>query len=195
MGALSLYAAGAGARVVAVEADPVALDQLRRNLAANPGLAGRVTVVPKAVAARAGAVRLGARRKPGDSMSSALLADAPSSWLAEATTPADLALLVGGAGRLLIKLDIEGGEYDVLPAISPLLRPRSRLLVSFHPAILRGTGEPDVAARTRAAVEPLSGWRAAPVGPTGAADLGWLPEATVDIQVSDTWLFSAPDAD
>src|SRR3712207_221008 len=49
VGPTALYAAGIARRVVAAEADPAALDQLRRNLAANPGLAARIEVVPRAV--------------------------------------------------------------------------------------------------------------------------------------------------
>ena len=87
VGPTALYAAAIARRVVAVEADPAALDQLRRNLAANPELAARVEVVPRAVHARDGHVTLGARRKPGDSMSSTLLGDAGRTWQAATLTP------------------------------------------------------------------------------------------------------------
>src|SRR5687768_12227840 len=76
VGPSSLYAAFRARRVVAVEADPAALDQLRRNLAVNPALTEKIEVVPRALATAPGLVTMGARRKPGDSMSSVLLAEA-----------------------------------------------------------------------------------------------------------------------
>jgi predicted nicotinamide N-methyase len=64
VGPLSLFAAGMGARVIAVEADPRAEVQLRRNLAANPDFAHRVTVMARAAApipGRSGWERAGSR--------------------------------------------------------------------------------------------------------------------------------------
>src|SRR5215207_5157387 len=48
VGPTALVAAGAGAQVFAIEADPAALEQLAANLAANPELAQRITVLPRA---------------------------------------------------------------------------------------------------------------------------------------------------
>ncbi len=190
VGPISLYAAGLGARVVAAEADPAALDQLRRNLAANPDLAARVTVVPRAVAPLAGTVAFGARRKPGDSMSSILLAEAGRGWTAEAITPGELARLVEPAVRLFVKLDIEGGEYGLLPAMAPLLAHQYPvILVSFHPGILAEIGEPDPNGRLATALTPLSGWRAFAIGPGGPVDRGTVPDAVIWEPGVDTWLF------
>lgn len=161
VGPVTLYAAARGARVIAVEADPAALVQLRANIAANPGLMARIQVVDRAAAPQPGTVRLGARRKPGDSMSSALLAGAERSWDAVAITPDELAGLVGHPERLVIKLDIEGGEYSLLPHMGPLLaQPGTALLLSLHPEILAESGAEDPAAATRAALAPLRGWQA-----------------------------------
>ena len=49
VGPTTLYAAAVARRVIAVEADPAALDQLQRNLAVNPDLAQRIEVVPRAI--------------------------------------------------------------------------------------------------------------------------------------------------
>lgn len=190
VGALSLYAAACGARVIAVEADPAARDQLRRNLAVNPDLARRIEVVAKAVAPRPGHVRLGARRKPGDSMSSALLADADTTWTAEAITPEQVAGLIPEGSPLAVKLDIEGGEYALLPALAPILARRgAALLVSFHPAILRQSGDPDPGGTARAAFAALAGWRASSVGAGEPAPSWSDPDAT---ERCDTWLFERP---
>ena len=178
VGALSLYAAALGARVLAVEADPVALEQLRRNLLANPALAARIDVLPKAVAPRAGAVRLGARRKRGDSMSSTLLAGSGTSWSAEAVTPEALMVLAEEGRRLVVKLDIEGGEYGLLPTLAPALARRDAvLLASFHPVILRESRDPDPDATGRAAFAALAGWRATPIGADEPAPAWSDPDA------------------
>jgi FkbM family methyltransferase len=162
VGPTVLFAASLGAaRVVAVEADPRALDLLRGNLAANPDLAARVTVVAAAASAAPGPVRLGAARKRGDSMSSALLAGADDAWEAPAVTPAELVALGEGEGPLVVKVDIEGGEYDLLPALAAALPPRCRrILVAFHPALLAaaGTDSVQIKLRTRAIFDALSGF-------------------------------------
>ncbi|MCC6212516.1 MAG: FkbM family methyltransferase [Burkholderiales bacterium] len=137
VGPTALYAAALGARVIALEADPVALHQLQRNLAANPALAARIEVLARAVHASEGPVAFGARRKPGDSMSSVLVAPGAVTWVARTITPAALAARIGAEARLFIKIDIEGGEYELLPAMGPLLaRPNCRVLLSLHPGIL-----------------------------------------------------------
>jgi FkbM family methyltransferase len=162
VGPLTLHAAALGAEVVALEADPAALDQLRRNLAANPDLAGRVTLVPKALAASPGPVRMGARRKPGDSMSSVLLADSQSNWIAPATTAGELAS--DARPFDLIKLDIEGGEYAILPTLQPLLDATPALLLALHPDILAASGDPNPEGTSRDALAILRGWNAARIG-------------------------------
>jgi len=155
VGPTALYAAARGARVVALEADPVALSQLRRNLDVNPELARNIEVLARAVHATEGRVTFGARRKPGDSMSSVLLAPGAATWLADTITPAALADRIG-PGRLFIKLDIEGGEYELLPAMRPLVgRADCRVLVSFHPGIL-ATAMPDAAQREAATSRALA---------------------------------------
>jgi FkbM family methyltransferase len=179
VGALTLYAAALGARVVAVEADPKALDQLRRNLAANPNLSTQVTVIPRALSPDGEPVRLGARRKPGDSMSSALLADAGPTWIAEATTSGSIITDIGTDLRRHLKLDIEGGEYAVLPTLGPLLAGAEALLLALHPDILAESGVADVPGATARALEPLRGWTCARIGPDGLtpASMSEIPEA------------------
>jgi FkbM family methyltransferase len=168
VGPTALYAAARGARVIALEADPVALAQLRRNLAVNPDLAQRIEVLARAVHAAEGRVTLGARRKPGDSMSSVLITPGAVTWVAETITPAALAARIGAGGRLFIKIDIEGGEYELLPAMRPLLeRPDCRVLLSLHPGIL-ATVLPDPAQReaaTRRALEAFEGFAAHALAP------------------------------
>ena len=69
VGPLSIIAAKCGARVVALEPDPVALRMFRLNLALNPDVAANITVVPSALGLRHGTSYLSST-KLGNSMSS-----------------------------------------------------------------------------------------------------------------------------
>jgi FkbM family methyltransferase len=196
VGPTALYAAGRAKRVIAVEADPAALDQLRRNLSANPELASRIEVIGRAVHADPGVITLGARRKPGDSMSSTLLAGAPNRWHAPTLTPDELVSRVDGGERLVVKLDIEGGEYALLPAAAPLLQRADAVLVSFHPKILAQAvpDAEDARGRVRAALKPLAGWAARRVTERGA---GWRSPMPMLVRLGllrrlpgEEWLFT-----
>ena len=170
VGPTALYAACVARRVIAVEADPAALDQLRRNLAANADLAQRTEVLARAIHAREGHITFGARRKPGDSMSSVLLAEAEHTWEAATITPRQIADMLAPDERLVIKMDLEGAEYALLPSLGPLLDRANAVLISFHPKILgAAVGARDAARRTRAAVSALSRLRACPVVASGPA--------------------------
>jgi FkbM family methyltransferase len=176
VGPTALYAAGVARRVIAVEADPAALAQLRRNLEVNPDLARRIEVMPRAVHAEEWPVTMGARRKPGDSMSSLLLDSAGRTWEAATVTPSQLAAMIADAERLFVKIDIEGAEYDLLPALEPLLNRAHAVLISFHPKILAAAvGDTSEAGRkTRAALAALAGFRARPLGGKPSASLAPL---------------------
>lgn len=198
IGATSLFAAAEGARVLSLEADPAALEQMQANLAVNPDLAGRIEVIPKALAAQTGTLRMGARRKPGDSMSSLLLADASArTWEVAPIAPAELAHRLPKNVSVLVKLDIEGGEYALLPAMAPVLaRADHGLILSFHPrALWERYGQDGTAFRsqTLAALDALHGWNAFPLeasGPSRQADPIDDLEATLLSNVaSATWLF------
>ena len=70
----------------------------------------------------------------------------------------------GRSGSLVVKIDIEGGEYDLLPPLAAAL-PRGRtraLIVAFHPGLLRDAGRSDAAVRdaTRLCFARWTGWNA-----------------------------------
>jgi len=195
VGPTALYAAARGARVVALEADPVALSQLHRNLAANPALACRIELLARAVHATEGQVRFGARRKPGDSMSSVLIAPGAATWIADTITPQALAARVGASERLFVKMDIEGGEYELLPFMRPLLdRPGCKVLVSFHPGIL-ATVVPDAAgqeAATRRALGVFAGFASHALDASGLVAREPDAAAIAARAAPDKWLFLRP---
>lgn len=193
VGPLSLLAAARGAGVVAVEADPAAQHQLRRNLAVNPELAERIEVVEAAISPSPGTVRLGSRRKRGDSMSSVLLAEGPGAWTAPAVTPAMLAERLCGPEPRVIKIDIEGAEYTLLSHLGPLLSGQNvSVLVSFHPVILARAASADVAARAQDAVASFEGWEAFAIMPAGPVAQGPLQASRFSTDRTDAWLFRRP---
>lgn len=163
VGPTALFSAALGARVVAVEADPAAQEQLSRNLAANPALSAVIIPVSAAATPDGAPVRLGAARKRGDSMSSALLARSGDSWASPGISPAALLSLanVPAGAALVVKIDIEGGEYALVPVLAPLLPECTRaVLLAVHPRILEASGAGTEAIRdaTSRIFDAFPGW-------------------------------------
>jgi FkbM family methyltransferase len=135
IGPVSLVASRMCARVVAVEPDPVAGMRLLANLARQRRQ--NVTVHPVALAASDGTVQIGRRadRQFGDSMTSTIFTedavDVPALTLGSIIDEASPET-VG-----LIKMDIEGGEEQVLPACAATIRELGApLLLSIHTALV-----------------------------------------------------------
>ena len=141
MGPTTLFAAPAAAQVVCFEPDPVAFAELARNIDLNQDepWAARVQAVNSAVGRDAGTMRIGSREGLGESVSSSLYAEEANSVEVDVVafdTLADDPRLEGR--KAFVKIDIEGGEYDLLLEPSRLLaRPGSVLCLSLHPRILR----------------------------------------------------------
>jgi FkbM family methyltransferase len=164
IGPITLMAAALGATVLALEPDPRAVELLGANIAANPDIGGRITVLNKAAAPSSGRIRLGSPRKPGDSMGSVLATGrGRPEWEAEAITPAEIRHLAGDARRIILKIDIEGAEYALLPALGPLLaQPAVAAFIAFHPRLLADAGRTarDIEEATAAALAALHGFSA-----------------------------------
>ena len=138
IGAITLYAARKAARVICFEPDPLSCANLIANIAANPDIAGKITVVAKAAYASAGEIRLGSQASGGDSMSSTILPDVKTTWSVETITPREIdAMLPQDPVPVFVKMDIEGGEYDLIPAARPLWERRNlTLLMQTHQDVL-----------------------------------------------------------
>ena len=181
VGPTTLFAAACGAQVTAVEADPRAIELLRGNVAANPALAGRISVLAGAASAVAGSVRIAAPRKPGDSMTSVLVSGTPHVFEVPALTPADL--LAGLPARrtgLVVKIDIEGAEYGLVPALGPALPDdTAAVLLAFHPRLMTGAGRSgdEIATATQACFSALAGFEPRAVDTPGDADPRQLAES------------------
>lgn len=133
IGPTVLYAAHIAKKCYAFEPDRVAFDLLKKNLELNPQLKN-VTALPLAIADATGKRKLGTYSNFGDSMSSYL-------WEKDAeevdTVSLPEAFHVFSEYDIdncnLIKVDIEGGEFLLLPAARDFLRSsKASLYLSLH---------------------------------------------------------------
>lgn len=131
IGPTTLIAASLGARVVAFEPNPDAREIMRRSVEAS-GLADRVLLVPNAIWKHSGTEALSVgRASSGASLivkrrrhSSVPVECKQAAFLDQFIVP----------GVALIKMDIEGAEYDVLSDVADVALPRKAdILVSTHP--------------------------------------------------------------
>jgi len=134
IGPTALWAAPVAGRVVAIEPDPVALDALIPNVAPYPN----VEVIRGAISMHTGVTELCPRGAFGDSMSR-VIDGATAEWDHTAAvcvscwTLPDLFRTFAVKDVSLVKMDIEGGEADLLPTVAPFLRAsKIPLLVSLH---------------------------------------------------------------
>lgn len=141
IGPITLFAATRAKAVLSFEPDPEALRRLNTNIALNPDLEPKITVVSKAIWPTEVTLRMGARIAPGDSMSSIVHTGADVTWDVQTITPAQVASMLPEGAPLFIKIDVEGAEYDIVPALAPLLnRANVTVLISFHPRFAFGSG-------------------------------------------------------
>jgi FkbM family methyltransferase len=157
IGPTSLYAAHRGARVAAYECDPVALRLLHRNLELNPSLATQITVHPHALGEHDGRLRMWSQAL-GDSETSIFawheregqVRACQDSVLVDVR---DARVVFEAAGyaadaSTLIKLDVEGAEFTILPHLAPLVATsRAVWYVSFHELNLNPPGTSATVAR------------------------------------------------
>lgn len=134
IGPISLFAAARAKKVFSFEPDPAAAAEFKSNLALNPELAKRIVLIEKAVWPEGGTVRMGAKTAQGDSMSSVHHTGSSVTWDVPTITPSEIAAMLPPAGPVFIKIDVEGAEYQIAPALAPILqREGATALVSFHP--------------------------------------------------------------
>ena len=131
--------AAAWARVlVAFEPDPVARDALQRNIALNPAV-DNVSVRSEALSDRNGEGRLDFGGREGNSLSRLAAHGAGASNQATSVKLLDVRDFLAEqdlrpGDEVFFKLDVEGSEYEVVPAMRPFIRRlRPHLLVSLHP--------------------------------------------------------------
>jgi len=140
IGATVLFAADQAGCTIVFEPDPFVLPLLKENIALNPCIASRIMLYEAALSTFDGKAAL-FNNRPGNSGSSLLKTfgytkEVVQKKFAETVVMDAYHFLdrLDLANVSLIKIDIEGGEYDLIPHIAPLLmRHRPTLYLSLHP--------------------------------------------------------------
>ena len=138
IGPTLLYGCQLARAAYGIEPDPVAYAELRQNIKLNASLAANVNIYNVCIAPTSGTVKFGSRAEGGDSMSSLLFADEGKTvWNVDALRFEDFVEKANVTDCSFIKIDIEGGEYQLLSSIvSWLNKCRPTLYLSFHPCFL-----------------------------------------------------------
>src|SRR5262249_49711408 len=130
---------------------------LHENVLLNTSIRDRVSLSPQCLSTVCGPVRLGNKTSPmgGDSMSSLLFANSDISWEVQGVTLERFIADNAIRDFSFIKMDIEGGEFEVLPAIATYLaHHRPTVYLSLHPRFL-----PDVELRVAVIRDVLACYR------------------------------------
>jgi FkbM family methyltransferase len=139
IGFTALHAASRGVEVYAFEPNPASHDLLVRNVAANPDLAPRIHLFRHGIGPRDADAVLYAKAHADSGASlhqtierGCVLRGVPAATIHLRDASAVLRE-INVDRRTLLKIDIEGAEYQVLPAIAPMLaEAKPWLHVSFH---------------------------------------------------------------
>jgi FkbM family methyltransferase len=138
IGPTLLYGSQIAATAFGLEPDPIAFAELAHNIELNRPLSDNIRVQQACIAPRTGAVDFGSRGHGGDSTSSLLFGAKKTHWTVDGFSFDDYIERQGVGSCNFIKMDIEGGEYQVLPGMAAYLRAnRPTLLLSLHPCYLK----------------------------------------------------------
>jgi len=124
-------------RAYGVEPDPIAYAELVENIKYNRPLTNNVRLFNICITPVSGKVSFGSRGDGGDSMSSLLFSSGRTSWTVDGMSLQEWIERNEINDCNFIKIDIEGGEYSVLPTMTAYLRShRPTLHLSLHPCFL-----------------------------------------------------------
>jgi FkbM family methyltransferase len=138
IGPTVLYGCQLAKTAYGLEPDPLAYAELEQNIALNKVIANNVRLFNACIAPQSGQVTLGSRGQGNDSTSSLLFAKKKTHWTVKAFSFADFVRQQGIADCNFIKIDVEGGEYQLLPTMMEYLRMhRPTLHLSLHPIYLK----------------------------------------------------------
>lgn len=137
IGPTLLYGCRLAKAAYGIEPDPIAFKELENNLALNPLIATNVKIFNTCIAPSSGKVAFGSRTAGGDSTSSLLFGAEKTTWTVGALTFADFIQQNEIKDCNFVKMDIEGGEFIVLPGMLEYLRNhRPTLHLSLHPCFV-----------------------------------------------------------
>ena len=141
VGLMTLFAARKCKHVVCFEPDPAALQYLSWNIARNR--VDNATLVGAALGAETGFRKMGAAggEDLGTGHSGFYAQTSARTALAPCLGPDVWGAWLTSAPPDLVKMDIEGGEFELLPAMARWLeKRRPKMLLSLHAVPLRGAG-------------------------------------------------------
>ena len=159
VGQMALYASRKCRKVVCFEPDTVALPGLHWNIRRNR--ARNVSVVGAAMAAHTGFIEMGAFSSDQGKLGRAVTSSLPAPNAETITVPSIGPDVWGTWWKAeppgLVKMDIEGGEFELLPAMASYLQEyRPKLILSLHAAAMRITGRMSADEARRALEECVS---------------------------------------
>jgi FkbM family methyltransferase len=138
IGPTALYGAYKAKHVYAVEPDPVAFKELITNLGLNRSIAPKVTCINAAIAKQSGEIKLYMRDQLGISTSSLIPTISKKYCQVRSKTIYGLIRSYNIKNVNFIKMDIEGGEYSLIPSIHKYLRAQKpTLYISLHSGFLK----------------------------------------------------------
>src|SRR6185437_4254023 len=122
VGPTLLYGCQIAKRAYGIEPDPIAYAELKQNIDANRPVTDNVQLFEVCIAPRSGDVAFGNCGQGGDSVSSLLFGDRKTHWTVQGMTFEDFVRQNDIVDCNFIKIDIEGGEYALLPTMLDYLR-------------------------------------------------------------------------
>lgn len=139
IGTTVLYAAQKARKTYAIEPDIVAFKELSDNVSLNLSLKPKIICLNIALSSKRGLSKLYYQGSAGDSMSSLLARENASNKFVyiKSLTVAELAKKFTITDLNFIKMDIEGGEYFLIPSMATFLEQnKPTLYLSLHPYFL-----------------------------------------------------------
>lgn len=134
IGSTVLYGAQISKKTYALEPDPIAFRELKKNVELNTDFKERIEIYRQCINDYTGEVRFGNMGCGGDTMSGLRFADSKTSWTVDGITFDDFIKDHHITDCNFIKMDIEGGEVTVLPTMKQYLQDHKPVLyLSMHP--------------------------------------------------------------
>jgi FkbM family methyltransferase len=138
IGPTLLYGGQIAKAAYGLEPDPLAYSELETNIGLNKASYPNIYLLNACAAPTTGQVRLGSRSEGGDSTSSVLLSNRKTHWVVKSLSFSDIIQQFNISDCNFIKMDIEGGEYALVPSMADYLRQhRPTLHLSLHPCNLK----------------------------------------------------------